>query len=168
MHLVQNAEFDWLLWQPNGYIGKNMEIKRLKCILKLFSFFKAVYSDEQLWPMGPLFIKTSPIEQYSYVNDFSVVFNAFIKVFLFSIVAEIKILMRFGIFLHDMQLMQNFENKYFDWWENYCHISGSYSYSNYWNIFPLHCISYSILFKDNSFEECIFVPINFATGNIHP
>ena len=34
-HLVQNADFDWLLWKSKGLIGKNMATKRLKCILKL-------------------------------------------------------------------------------------------------------------------------------------
>ena len=33
--------------------------------------FIAVYSDEQVCPMSLLFIRTSPVKQYSYQNDFS-------------------------------------------------------------------------------------------------
>ena len=38
--------------------------------------FIAVYSGEQVWPMGLLFLKTSPVKHYSYENDFSGVFDA--------------------------------------------------------------------------------------------
>ena len=38
--------------------------------------FIAAYSDAQVWPMGLLFIKTSPVKQYSYESDFSGVFDA--------------------------------------------------------------------------------------------
>ena len=40
------------------------------------SAFITVYSSEQVWPMDLLFIKTSPVKQYSYENDFSSVFDA--------------------------------------------------------------------------------------------
>ena len=33
--------------------------------------FIAVYSGEQVWSIGLLFLKTSPVKQYSYGNDFS-------------------------------------------------------------------------------------------------
>ena len=44
--------------------------------------FIAVYSGEQVWPMGLLFLKTSPVKQYSYKNDFSGVFDALHQSFL--------------------------------------------------------------------------------------
>ena len=56
-----------------------MTTKRLKCILKLLI---AVYSDEQVWPMDLLFVKTSSIKQYAYENDFSGVFDALHQSFL--------------------------------------------------------------------------------------
>ena len=46
--------------------------------------FIAVYSSEQVWPMGLLFLKTSPVKQYSYENDFSGVFDALHQSFLVS------------------------------------------------------------------------------------
>ena len=46
------------------------------------SAFIAVYSGEQVWPMGLLFIKTSAVKQYAYQNDFSGVFDAFHQSFL--------------------------------------------------------------------------------------
>ena len=55
-----------------------MATKRLKCILKLI----AVYSGEQVWPMGLLFIKVSPVKQYSYQMRFSGVFDALHQCFL--------------------------------------------------------------------------------------
>ena len=36
--------------------------------------FIPVCSGEQVWPMGLLFLKTSPVKQFSYENDFSGVF----------------------------------------------------------------------------------------------
>ena len=44
--------------------------------------FIAVYSGEQVWPMGLLFIKASPVKQYSYQNDFSGIFDALNQSFL--------------------------------------------------------------------------------------
>ena len=38
--------------------------------------FIAVYSGEQVCPMGLLFTKTSQVKQYSYQSDFSGVFDA--------------------------------------------------------------------------------------------
>ena len=38
---------------------------------------------------GPLFIKTSPVKQYSYENDFSGVFDAFYQSFLVIIVVVV-------------------------------------------------------------------------------
>ena len=35
-----------------------------------------------MWPMGLLFLKTSPVKQYSYENDFSGVFDALHQSFL--------------------------------------------------------------------------------------
>ena len=35
-----------------------------------------------MWPMGLLFIKTSPVKQYSYEKDFSGVFDALHQSFL--------------------------------------------------------------------------------------
>ena len=46
------------------------------------SAFIDVYSGEQVWPMGLLFLKTSPVKQYSYENDFSGVFDALHQSFL--------------------------------------------------------------------------------------
>ena len=47
--------------------------------------FIAVYSGEQVWPLGLLFIKTSPVKQYSYEKDFSGVFDAVHQSFLVMI-----------------------------------------------------------------------------------
>ena len=47
--------------------------------------FIAVYSGVQVWPMDLLFIKTPPIKQYSYQNDFSGVFDALRQSFLVHI-----------------------------------------------------------------------------------
>ena len=35
-----------------------------------------------MWPMGLLFIKTSPVKQYSYENDFTGIFDALHQGFL--------------------------------------------------------------------------------------
>ena len=35
-----------------------------------------------MWPMGLVFLKTSPVKQYSYENDFSGVFDALHQSFL--------------------------------------------------------------------------------------
>ena len=40
-----------------------------------------------MWPMGLLFLKTSPVKQYSHENDFSGVFDALHQSFL--VVVEI-------------------------------------------------------------------------------
>ena len=44
--------------------------------------FISVYSGKQVWPMGLLFLETSPVKQYSYENDFSGVFDALHQSFL--------------------------------------------------------------------------------------
>ena len=44
--------------------------------------FITVYSGEQVWPMSLLFIKTYPVKQYSYQNDFKGVFDALHQSFL--------------------------------------------------------------------------------------
>ena len=49
------------------------------------SAFTAVYSGEQVWPVGLLFIKTSAVKQYSYQNDFGGVFDAVHQSFLVHI-----------------------------------------------------------------------------------
>ena len=41
-----------------------------------------------MWSMGLLFIKTSPVKQYSYENDLSGVFNALHQSFLVLNLAE--------------------------------------------------------------------------------
>ena len=46
------------------------------------SAFIAVYSGEQVWSMGLLFLKTSPVKQYSYEDDFAPYLMLCIKVFL--------------------------------------------------------------------------------------
>ena len=38
--------------------------------------FIAVYSGEQVWPIGLMFLKTYSVKQYSYQNNFSGVFDA--------------------------------------------------------------------------------------------
>ena len=48
--------------------------------------FIAVYSGEPVRPMGFLFTKTSPVKQYSYLNDFSGVFDALHHSFLATFV----------------------------------------------------------------------------------
>ena len=44
--------------------------------------FIAVYSGEQVWTIGLLFLKNSPVKQYSYKKDFSGVFDALHQSFL--------------------------------------------------------------------------------------
>ena len=56
-----------------------MTTKRLKCIFKAYI---TVYTGEQVWPMGLLFLKTFPVKQYSFENDFSGVFDALHQSFL--------------------------------------------------------------------------------------
>ena len=46
------------------------------------SAFIAVYPGEQVWAMGLLFLKTSPVKQYLRENDFSGVFDAVRQSFL--------------------------------------------------------------------------------------
>ena len=58
----------------------------------------AVYSGEQVWPMGLLFIKTSPVKQYSYQNDFSGVFDALHQSFFVVVIFdEVKLFATNGI-----------------------------------------------------------------------
>ena len=54
--------------RPKGQTDKNVATKRLKGILKLLQ--------QQVWPMGLLFINSSSVKQYSYENNFSGVFDA--------------------------------------------------------------------------------------------
>ena len=41
-----------------------------------------------MWPMGLLFLKTSPVKQYSYENDFTGVFDALHQSFLVMSVSQ--------------------------------------------------------------------------------
>ena len=52
------------------------------------SAFIAVFSGEQVWTMGLLLIKSSPVKQYSYQKDFSGV-HVFDKVFLLFVVLRL-------------------------------------------------------------------------------
>ena len=58
-----------------------MATKRLKCIRKLLKLFSQV-SKCGPWAFVHQIIKTSPVKQYSYENDFSGVFDALHQSFL--------------------------------------------------------------------------------------
>ena len=60
------------------------------------AFIIAVYSGEQVCPMGLLFIKTSPVKQCSSENDFSGVFDALHQSFL--VVTCIRSKVSFGYY----------------------------------------------------------------------
>ena len=47
-----------------------------------------------MWPIGLLFLKTSPVKQFSYANDFCGIFDALDQIFLVIICAALQLLSR--------------------------------------------------------------------------
>ena len=72
--------------------------------------FIAVYSVEQEWHMGLLFIKTFPVKQYLYQNDFSGVYDALHQSFLVHVFALDKS-ENFTADSHSLTSLQNLQSK---------------------------------------------------------
>ena len=94
-----------------------MATKRLKCI--------AVYSGKQVWPMGLLFIKTSPLKQCSYQNDLSGVFDALHQRFLVCTLTGTGVGSTVTLFISGLLCDYGFDNG----WGSVFYLTGMFMFS---------------------------------------